>query len=240
MHPLTVIPSSHKSLLVLHACTHAIAHICSSHTPSYMVSHSAHSCTRIHTQSSHSRTYSCIHIHPCSLPPTLTVPAPDAGERSEPWMDSVQAGRWGGSYTLSLTLLGAPWPGHGQPWEVALPTVPHRLRQLPLARLSRSLESADSKARSGQARLVAGLVLACELFVFCLGLYRGLSSPKGPGPESCSLFLQPLRVRIEVPGSGGKATRAADGFTRVGEPANSGFLRTLRRANKATEVFLSA
>lgn len=94
----------------------------------------------------------------------------------------------GGNCTLSLTLCGCALALR---WEVALPTVPRRLRQLPLARPSRSLESADSKARSGQARLVAGLVLACELFVFCLELYDGLSSLKGPGPESCGLFLQP-------------------------------------------------
>lgn len=94
-------------------------------------------------------------------------------------MDTVQAGRWGGSYMLSLILLGVPWHCHGQPWEVTLPTVPHRLRQLPLARPSRSLESADSKARSGQARLVAGLVLACELFVFCLDCIVDSPPPKG-------------------------------------------------------------
>lgn len=165
---------------------HMPLHTSAHHTRHHIWYHTVHTHVHSFTHSLHTHVpthaYTLIHV----LSHTHCTQPPDAGERSGPWMDSVQAGRWGGSYTLSLTLLGAPWHGHGQPWEVALPTVPHRLRQLPLARPSRSLESADSKARSGQARLVAGLVLACELFVFCLGLYRGLSSPKGPGPESYS------------------------------------------------------
>lgn len=104
-------------------------------------------------------------------------------------MGTLQAGCWGESHALSLALCGCALVLHGLPWEVSLPTVPHRLRQLPLARPSRSLESADSKARSGQAGLVAGLVVACELFVFCLDPYCGLFSLKGLGPESHGLFL---------------------------------------------------
>lgn len=184
MNALTDSHSQLTQILTRFACLHTChcTHLLITHAIIYGITQ----CTLMYTHSHtvFTLTYLLMHTHSSmsSHSHTHCTQPPDAGERSGPWMDSVQAGRWGGSYTLSLTLLGAPWHGHGQPWEVALPTVPHRLRQLPLARPSRSLESADSKARSGQARLVAGLVLACELFVFCLGLYRGLSYPKRARP----------------------------------------------------------
>lgn len=82
--------------------------------------------------------------------------------------------------------MGAPWHCHRRPRDTCSASASPQARATRLDQTQEvAPESAESWARSGQARLVAGLVLACEpVFVFCLEPHRGLSSLQGPDPES--------------------------------------------------------